>query len=178
MAEPSTLARPYAEAVFRLADAAGRLQEWSDMLANMAKVATEPAVESAMGDPNLSGIQRAGLFIRILEGQLNAEAENLLRVLAENRRLELLPEIALQFEVLKNEREGIVEAQVISAFPMENAQLGELVMRLEKRTGKRVKPHLSVDQDLIAGVRVVIGDKVYDASVRAQLAALEAALKS
>jgi F-type H+-transporting ATPase subunit delta len=61
---------------------------------------------------------------------------------------------------------------------MDNAQLGDLVVRLEKRTGKRVKPHVSVDQDLIAGVRVVIGDKVYDASVRAQLAALEAALKS
>jgi F-type H+-transporting ATPase subunit delta len=178
MAEPSTLARPYAEAVFRLADAAGKRQEWSDMLANLAKVAAEPAVERAMGDPNLSGPQLAGLFIRILEGQLNAEAENLLRVLAENRRLESLPEIAMQFEVLKNEREGIVDAHVVSAFPMESAQLGDLVMRLEKRTGKRVKPHVSVDQNLIAGVRVVIGDKVFDASVRAQLAALGAALKS
>ena len=178
MAEPSTLARPYAEAAFRLADAAGKRQEWSDMLANLAKVAAEPAVAQAMGDPNLSAPKLAGLFIRILEGQLDREAENLVRVLAENRRLELAPEIALQFEALKNEREGVVEAHVLSAFPLENVQLGELVKRLEKRTGKRVKPQVSVDQDLIAGVRVVIGDKVFDASVRAQLAALEVALKS
>lgn len=177
MAEPSTLARPYAEAVFRLADTAGKLPEWSDVLADLAKVAVDPAVEAAMGDPNLSAPKLAGLFIRILEGRLSREAENLVRVLAENRRLELLPQIAEQYEMLKNEREGIVEAEVISAFPMEDGQLSQLVTRLEQRTGKRVKPQVRIDPDLIAGVRVVIGDKVIDASVRAQLAALEAALK-
>jgi F-type H+-transporting ATPase subunit delta len=177
VAEPSTLARPYAEAVFRLADGAGKLSEWSDMLANLAHVAVDPAVEAAIGDPNLSAPKLAGLFIRILGGQLSREAENLVRVLADNRRLELLPQIAEQYEVLKNEREGIVEAEVISAFPMQNGQLSQLVARLEQRTGKRVKPQVRVDPDLIAGVRVVIGDKVIDASVRAQLAALEAALK-
>jgi F-type H+-transporting ATPase subunit delta len=177
MAEPITLARPYAEAVFRLADGAGKLSQWSDVLSNLAKVAADPAVDAAMGDPNLPAPKLAGLFIRILEGQLHREAENLVRVLAENRRLELLPQIAEQYEMLKNEREGIVEAEVVSAFPMESGQLSQLVARLEQRTGKRVRPQVSVDPDLIAGVRVVIGDKVIDASVRAQLAALEAALK-
>jgi F-type H+-transporting ATPase subunit delta len=177
MAEPSTLARPYAEAVFRLADSAGKLQEWSDVLGNLAKVAADPAVDAAMGDPNLSAPKLAGLFIRILEGRLSQEAENLVRVLADNRRLELLAQIAEQYETLKNEREGIVEADVTSAFPMENGQLAQLVERLEQRTGKRVKPQVRIDPELIAGVRVVIGDKVIDASVRAQLAALEAALK-
>jgi F-type H+-transporting ATPase subunit delta len=177
MAEPSTIARPYAEAVFRLADAAGKLGAWSDMLANLAKVAAEPAVATALKDPNLTAPKAAGMLIGILSGQLDGEAENLVRVLAENRRLDVLPEIASQFEALKNEREGVVEAEIVSAAPLENGQLEALVSRLESRTGKRVKPHVSVDQDLIAGVRVLIGDKVIDGSVRAQLQALEAALK-
>jgi F-type H+-transporting ATPase subunit delta len=177
MAEPSTIARPYAEAVFRLADSAGKLGPWSDMLANLAKVAAEPAVDAALKDPNLSGPKAAGMLIGILSGQLDAEAENLVRVLAENRRLEALPEIASQFEALKNEREGVLEAEIVSAVPLEQGQLEALVSRLESRTGKRVKPHVSIDEDLIAGVRVLIGDKVIDGSVRARLQALEAALK-
>jgi F-type H+-transporting ATPase subunit delta len=177
MAEPSTLARPYAEAVFRLADANGKLGEWSDMLANLAAVAADPNVAAAVNDPNLSASKVAGLFIGILGGRLTGEAENMVRVLAENRRLEVLPEITSQFEQLKNDREGTVEAQIVSAFPMQDAQLNELVSRLEARTGKRLKPNVSVDPELIAGVRVEIGDKVIDGSVRGQLAALEAVLK-
>ena len=177
MAEPSTIARPYAEAVFRLADAAGKLGAWSDMLANLSKVAADPSVAAALNDPNLSGAKTAGMLIGVLSGQLSAEAENLVRVLADNRRLEVLPEIASQFEVLKNEREGVVEAEIVSALPLQNGQLEVLVSRLEARTGKRVKPQVSIDGDLIAGVRVLIGDKVIDGSVRAQLQALEAALK-
>jgi F-type H+-transporting ATPase subunit delta len=177
MAEPTTLARPYAEAVFRLADAAGKLREWSDMLANLAKVTADPTVAVALTDPNLSAPKAAGLLIGILSGQLTGEAENFVRVLAENRRLEVLAEIASQFEALKNEREGVVEAEIESAFPLEQAQLDELVSRLEARTAKRVKPHVGIDKDLIAGVRVTIGDKVFDGSVRAQLQALETALK-
>jgi F-type H+-transporting ATPase subunit delta len=177
MAEPSTLARPYAEAVFRLADSAGKLGEWSDMLGNLAQVVAEPTVANAMADPNLSAPQVAGMLIGILAGRLTGEAENMVRILAENRRLDLLPEISAQFETLKNEREGRVEAQIVSAFPLESGQLEELVSHLESRTGKRVRPHVSVDPDLIAGVRIVLGDKVIDGSVRAQLQALEGALK-
>jgi F-type H+-transporting ATPase subunit delta len=177
MAEPSTLARPYAEAVFRLADSAGTLGEWADMLANLAQVVAEPAVASAMSNPNLSTPEVADMLIGILSGQLTAEAENLVRVLAENRRLEWVPEISQQYEALKNEREGTVEADIISAFPLENGQLEALTAQLETRTGKRVKPHVSVDPDLIAGVRIEIGDRVIDGSIRAQLQALESTLK-
>ncbi len=177
MAETSTLARPYAEAAFRIADASGELARWSDMLADLAKVSAEPAIAAALRDPNLSSPKAAGLFIQVLAGRLTGEAENLVRVMAENRRLELLPEVAAQYEILKNEREGVVEAQIISAFPLDDAQLTDLVSRLEKKTGKRVKAEVSVDRELIAGVRIVIGDKVIDGSARAQLVALEAALK-
>ena len=177
MAETSTLARPYAEAAFRIADASATLARWSDMLADLAKVVADPAIAAALRDPNVSAPKAAGLFIQVLAGRLTGEAENLVRVLAENRRLDVLPEVVAQYEILKNQREGVVEAQVISAFPLDDAQLAELVSRLEKMTGKRVKAEVSMDRELIAGVRVVVGDKVIDGSARAQLVALEAALK-
>lgn len=177
MAELSTLARPYAEAVFRIADASGSLGEWSETLSNLANVAANPSIAAAIEDPNVSTAKVAGLFIQVLAGKLTGEAENFVRVLAENRRLELLPEIAAQYDVLKNDRQGVVEAEVVSAFPMSDAQLAELVAQLEQKTGKRVKVEVSVDPELIAGVRIVIGDKVIDGSARAQLNALEAALK-
>jgi F-type H+-transporting ATPase subunit delta len=178
MAEPSTIARPYAEAVFRLADAQGKLAEWSDVLANLAAVASDERVRAAIGDPNLSAAKIAGLFISTLSGKLSGDAENLVRVLAENGRLDVLAEIRVQYEALKNEREGVVEAEVYSAFDMDEAQLADLVARLEKSTGRKVRARVSVDKELIAGVKVVLGDKVIDGSARAQLGALENALKA
>jgi F-type H+-transporting ATPase subunit delta len=178
MAEPSTVARPYAEAAFRLADEAGALGKWSEMLAALALVAGDPRVRAAVADPNLSDAKAAGLFISILSGNLTGDAENFVRVLAENGRLGLLPEIRAQFEALKNEREGVLEAEVHSAFELSQAQLAELVQRLEKKTGRKVKARIEIDKDLIAGVRIVLGDKVIDGSARAQLGALETALKA
>ena len=98
MAEPSTLARPYAEAVFQLADASGKLGEWSDTLANLAAISTDPRVAAAIVNPELSSSKVADIFIDVLAGKLSPEAENLVRVLAVNRRLQLLPEISRQFE--------------------------------------------------------------------------------
>jgi F-type H+-transporting ATPase subunit delta len=178
MAEPRTVARPYAEAAFKLADEAGALARWSEMLASLAAVAADPRVRLAAADPRLSDAQRAGLFIGILAGQLTGEAENFVRVLAHNDRLDLLPEIREQFEALKDEREGVVEAELQSAFELSDAQLKDIVQRLEKKTGRKVRPRVSVDRELIGGVKIVLGDKVIDGSARAQLAALEAALKA
>jgi F-type H+-transporting ATPase subunit delta len=178
MAEPSTVARPYAEAVFKLADAAGTLQKWSEMLAALAAVAADPRVSAAIKDPKRSDAQIAGLFISILAGKLSGDAENLVRVLAENGRLELLPEIRDQYAALRNEREGIVEAEVQSAFELSEAQVNDLVSRLEKRTGRKVRAKVTLDKELIGGIRIVLGDKVIDGSARAQLGALENALKA
>ena len=178
MAEPSTIARPYAEAVFKLADAAGRLREWSQMLAALAVVAQDERVLRAIRDPRLSDAKVAGLFISILTGKLTADAENFIRVLAENKRLELLPEIHSQYEALKNEREGVIEAEVQSAFSLSEAQVADLVQRLEKKTGRKVRTKVHIDQELIGGVKLLLGDKVIDGSVRAQLSALETALKA
>ena len=178
MAEPSTVARPYAEAAFKLADASNALGKWSEMLAGLALVAQDARVRAAIADPNRSDAQVAGIFIAALGGKLTAEGENFVRVLAENKRLELLPLIQQQFEALKNEREGVVEAQVQSAFELTQAQVADLLQRLEKKIGRKIKPKIEISKDLIAGVRIVLGDKVIDGSARAQLGALEAALKA
>jgi len=178
MAEPSTIARPYAEAAFRLADGQGKLADWSAALANLAAVAADARVKAAVGDPSLPAAKVAGLFISILAGKLTGETENFVRVLAENGRLDVLAEIRTQYEVLKNEREGTVEAEVYTPFEMNAAQVADLVQRLEKRTGRKVRTRVLIDKNLIGGVKIVIGDKVIDGSARAQLGALEAALKA
>jgi F-type H+-transporting ATPase subunit delta len=178
MAELNTIARPYAEAVFSLADQAAGLTEWSAMLDALAQVARSERIRGALVDPTLSAPQLAGIILGILAGQLSAECENFVRVLAENRRLEALPEIRMQFEALKNEREGVVEADIRSALELDAAQVADLVARLEKHTGRKVKAKLSLDRELIGGVKVVIGDKVIDASARAQLTALANALRA
>ena len=178
MAEPSTIARPYAEAVFRLADAQGKLADWATALANLSAVAGDERIRAAVDNPNLPAAKAAGLFISVLAGKLPADGENFVRVLAENGRLDVLSEISAQYQNLKNAREGVVEAEVYSAFEMNDGQIADLVARLEKKTGRKVKARVSVDQGLIGGVKVVIGDKVIDGSARAQLAALENALKA
>lgn len=178
MAEPSTVARPYAEAAFRLADSAGALAKWSEMLGVLAAVGDDERVRAAVTDPKMTDAKSAGIFISILAGRLSAEAENFVRVLAENGRLGLLPEIRAQFEALKNEREGVVEAEVQTAFELTEAQVADLVQRLEKRTGRKVKARVRLVKELIGGVKVILGDKVIDGSARAQLGALETALKA
>jgi F-type H+-transporting ATPase subunit delta len=178
MAEPSTIARPYAEAAFRLADAQGKLADWAAAIANLAAVAADERVRAAIGDPNIPAAKVAGLIISILSGKLSGETENFVRLLAENGRLDVLAEIRSQYEALKNEREGVVEAEITTAFEMDQAQLADLVARLEKKTGRKVRARVSVDKALIGGVKIAIGDQVIDGSARAQLGALENALKA
>ncbi|KPK19157.1 MAG: F0F1 ATP synthase subunit delta [Betaproteobacteria bacterium] len=177
MAETATIARPYAEAVFRLADDAGKLADWSAVLGNLAAVAADQEVRAAINDPNLSPTKVAGLFIAILAGRLTGEAENFVRVLAENRRLEVLPEIRTQYETLRNERESVVDADIYTAFELDDTQVAQLVAGLEHKTGRKVKARVQLEKELIGGVKIVIGDQVIDASARAQLDALESALK-
>jgi F-type H+-transporting ATPase subunit delta len=178
MAEPSTVARPYAEAVFKLADGQSALGKWSEMLSALAAVAADARVRAAITDPNQSDAKVAGVFISILAGKLSGDAENLVRLLAENGRLELLPAIRTQYEALKNDREGVVEAEIYSAFELTKPQLDDLLKRLEAKTGRKVRARVETDKELIGGVKVLLGDKVIDGSARAQLGALENQLKA
>jgi len=175
MAEAVTIARPYAEAVFRLADAGGALAKWSQTLAVMAQVAANPDVRAAIGNPNLGSGELYGLITGAC-GDLATEAQNLLRILIDNDRLSLVPEIRDLFEELKNEREGVVDAVIASAYPLADGQLSSLVADLEQRFGRKVNPRVSVDPELIGGVRVQVEDEVIDGSVRGKLAAMAAVL--
>ena len=175
MAENVTIARPYAEAIFALADAGGALGRWSQTLAVMATVAANPELRAATGDPNLSAEQVYGLFAGAC-GDLATEAQNLVRVLIENGRLATLPEIRDIYEELKNAREGVVDAVITSAYPLASGQLSALVAELEQRFKRKVKPEVNVDAALIGGVRMQVGNEVIDGSVRGKLAAMAAAL--
>jgi F-type H+-transporting ATPase subunit delta len=175
MAEIATIARPYAEAVFKVADGEGKLAAWADVLDRLAAVAANPAIGELLGDPNVTPDQLYGV-IAGAAGDLPAEAQNLVRVLIENGRVAVLPEVRDLFVELKHQREGVVDAAIESAFPLDDAQLATLVGELETRFKRKVKPQVAVDQDLIGGVKVVVGDEVIDGSVRGKLAAMAAAL--
>ena len=178
MAELSTVARPYAQAAFKLADAAGSLGPWSEALDALALVSQDSVVQALTGNPNVSPGRLAGLVIDVLDGKLLAEVQNFVRLVAENRRVAALVEIRDQFEVLKNAREGVQDVEIVSAFELDDAQRSELAARLEKSTGKKVTVHVTLDPHLIGGVKIIMGDKVIDASARAQLAALESTLRA
>ncbi len=176
MAELATLARPYAEAVFGLADEAGRLTEWSRAVAAMAEVVAHPEVRRYVDDPNLAPDELYAMFASLCSVELDADAQNFLRVLIANDRLLLLPEVRRQFENLKHEREGVVEAAIASAFPLSDTQRADLVSNLERRFKRKIDPHVTVDPSLIGGVRIAVGDEVIDGSVRGMLAAMSASL--
>ncbi len=177
MAETTTIARPYAEAIFRLADQKGRLGAWANLLDNLAGVAGNPDVQATIGNPKLTATQLESLFLSLC-GEGDAEGKSLVRVLVENRRLAILPEIREAFEALKREREGVLEAEIFSAFPLSDAQKINVVDDLERKFKRRVVATVAIDPELIGGVKIIVGDQVIDASVRARLAAMETALKS
>jgi len=178
MAENVTIARPYAEAAFQLASAGNALGPWSEALDRLAAVATDPQMRDCISDPKLAQQQLAGVFLDIAGTGLTAEQQNYVRVLVENERLQVLPEIRDLFVALKNEHEGVKEANIASAFPMDDSTLKTLVADLEARFKAKLNVTVSVDPELIGGVKIAVGDEVIDASVRGKLANMAAALKN
>ena len=177
MAELATIARPYAEALFRVAKS-GNLAAWSDLVSEMAAVAALPDVKSFASNPKLSDTQVSETFLSLLKSNVSPEAKNFVGMLVENSRLALLPEIAAQFFALKNAAEGAADAEISSAFELTDAQVKDLVATLEKKFGRKLNPTVTVDTSLIGGVRVTVGDEVLDTSVRAKLQKMHAALAS
>jgi len=178
MAETATIARPYAEALFRIASEtnAGNLAAWSELVSEMGQVAANPDMKALADDPNVPGDKLVPLFLSVLKSPVNDEAKRFVTLLVENNRLTVLPEIAEQFHALKNAREGSADVEITSAFPMEGATLTDLVAVLERKFGRKLVPTVAVDPSLIGGVRVKVGDEVLDTSVRARLAAMQATL--
>ena len=178
MAENLTIARPYAEAVFASADAEGKLQEWSQALQRLAMIVSDPDMHSAIGNPKIAPEQLYELVAAPAGDTLNAQVQNFVRVLIENDRLAVLPEIATSFESLKNEREGVIEAQIESAFPVDDAALAQLVGDLELRFKRKVRPQVTIDRELIGGALITVGDEVIDGSVRGRLENMASALRT
>jgi F-type H+-transporting ATPase subunit delta len=176
MAEPVTVARPYAEAVFKLASEGNALAAWSDAIANIAGVVADSRVQACISDPNVSAQQLEGLVLGVVGDKLSGEARNFVQVLVHNNRLDLMPLIRVHFEALKREQEGVLEAKIISALPMNDAQVNQLVAQLESKYQRKVTAQVETDASLIGGVKIVIGDKVIDATVRGKLDAMAAAL--
>ncbi|MFT3760326.1 F0F1 ATP synthase subunit delta [Thauera sp.] len=177
MAENVTIARPYADAAFELARGAGALGPWSEALDRLAALAADPDMRACIADPNLSASQLVQLVLDVA-GTLSAEQQNFVRVLVDNERLQLLPEIRDLFVALKNEHEGVLEAEIASAFPLDDASLASLKSDLEARFKAKLNIQVHIDPALIGGVRIAVGDEVIDASVRGKLANMAAALKN
>ena len=177
MAELATVARPYAEALFRVAQT-GDMAAWSELVSQLAQVGANPDVQAFAANPKLSNAELVATLTSLVKAPVTPEATNFLTMLAENGRIALLPEIGTQFQVLKNAQLGAADAHIASAFALSDAQVAELVGVLEKKFGRKLNPSVTVDPSLIGGVRVLVGDEVLDTSVRAKLQQMHVALTS
>ena len=175
MAELATIARPYAEALFRSSADAGLVAQ----VAALASVASDPGLRQFADSPKVAVEQVEGVLVGVLAGQgvtLSSAAQNLLRTVLDNGRLAALPEIAAQYHALVSAQSGVSDATVQSAFEISPALLPEVVATLEKRFGRKLKPTVVIDPSLIGGIRVVVGDEVLDTSVKARLEQMKVAL--
>jgi F-type H+-transporting ATPase subunit delta len=174
MAEIATIARPYAEALFKAAGAdAVATSVWLDEL---AAVAGNDQLRQFADSPKASDEQVFGVVSGVLKGGLSPMGQNFLRTVIENGRMAALPEIADQFRALKNAQQGSSDAVVYSAFDMDGATLADLSGVLERRFGRKLNLQVERQPDLIGGVRVVVGDEVLDTSIKARLEQMKVAL--
>lgn len=178
MAELSTLARPYAKAAFANALASNQLADWSAMLAFTSVVADDDAMKSVIGSPSMTHEQKAKAFVNVCDGKLSEQGQNLISVLAENKRLALLPQIAEQFEQFKSEQEKAVDVEIQTAFELKNEQEEKLATALATKLDRKVNLSSTVDRSIIGGAVIRAGDLVIDASVRGKLAKLAEAIGS
>ncbi|MGH8442766.1 MAG: F0F1 ATP synthase subunit delta [Nevskiaceae bacterium] len=186
MAEPSTLARPYAKAVFELARdeqeagagraAAGGLADWSALLAGLAGAVRDKSVAAAIGHPAVGRGQLADVLIQAMGPKATEQAKNLLRLLSEYGRLKLAPMIAEQYEALRAEHERRVDVEIVSAVPVDAAQQQALVAAVQKKLNRDVKVEWKTDPSLIAGAQIRAGDTIIDGSISGELARLRQAL--
>lgn len=178
MAEAVTVARPYADAVYKLAVAKNALAEWSEMLRKATEITTNENVKALIGNPIVSSRQLSEILLEIGKKQFNEDGRKFLHILAENGRIGLLPQIQFLFEQLKAQHDGVLEANIVSAFEISGSQLKKMIGALELKFKRKVEAKVQIDPGLIGGVIVEIGDEIYDASVRGKLEAMANALKS
>ncbi len=178
MAERATIARPYAKAAFEYARGAKAFSEWSRGLNTAAEIVADPRVSRLCSSPQLSAAELAGLVTDLGGASLDAGMQNFVRVLAENRRLLLLPEIAAQYAELRSAVENTMDVEVTSAVALDAAQSANLVRALNARLKRQVRLQNSVDSALLGGAIVRAGDLVIDGSLKGRLERLATELGS
>lgn len=176
MSDISTIARPYARAVFETARDNKSQPKWSEALALMSLVANDPTMNDVLDNPKMTKDQKGELFASVCADEIDDNGKNFIKLLAENERLSALPAIAEQFETLRSEDEGVVEAEVTSAMPLTDDQESALKESLKKKLGSDITLTTKVDESLIGGVVIRAGDMVIDGSIQSQLASLSNAL--
>jgi len=176
MAEKRTIARPYAVAAFGLAKEQNELAKWSEMLGFAAIVVTDKTMQDYVNNPKVEQETLTRLMLEVCGDQLNELGKNFIKVLVANKRLSFLPEIAVLYNDLRADAEKTVEAEVISAFPLTDAQQSNLIEGLKKRLGREVTLVSKVDENLLGGAIVRAGDLVIDGSVQGQLSKLATTL--
>ncbi len=169
MAERATIARPYAKAAFEYAHAGNALAAWSQGLKVAAEIATDPRVARLINDPRWTAADLAGLITDAAGPKLDAAMQNFVRVLAENHRLVLLPEIAAHYEAARAQVENTVDVDVISAVALDAAQAEKLKQALNTRLRRQVRMQNSVDASLLGGAVIRAGDLVIDGSLKGRL---------
>lgn len=175
MSEAITTARPYAQAAFEEAQRQGNLKGWSAMLLSLAEAAEHPEFRAVATHPQVSKKQAESLVEGLLD-EVNAEQRNFARLLVDNRRLLVLPEIYALFESLRAEAEKTVNVVVDSAYELSATQQEKIVASLKKRMGREVKLTCKIDGQLLGGIVIRAGDKVIDGSARARLGEMANAL--
>ncbi|WP_369600507.1 F0F1 ATP synthase subunit delta [Hahella sp. SMD15-11] len=178
MAESTTLARPYAKAAFELAREANRLDAWADALAFMTYVVQDAEVAAVIGNPGVTSAGKASLIIDILDGRLDEAQQNFVRLLAENKRLALIPQIEAMFKRYKAAEEASVDVTIETAYELDGEQESLLVEALKKKLNRTVRVSSEVKRSLIGGVVIRAGDLVIDGSIRGRLNKLAEALAS
>ena len=169
MAENSTIARPYAQAAFDIANEKGDLKSWSDMLQLIAAVASDAVLSDMISNPSIEREKVVEIIVDVCGDNLNDLAKNFVKVLADNGRLNVATEIALGFEEHRAEAEKTVEAEVTSAFPLSDAQAKSITEALKKRLGREVTLVANVDETIVGGAIIRAGDLMIDGSVNGQL---------
>jgi len=169
MLDKASIANPYARAVFEQARQNNSLESWSVTLNLAANIVQDPTMREIIHNPLISSKQIVDIILNAVQDQFSDEACNFIRVLATNNRISVLPEIAMLYEKQRADLENRLEAEIISAFPMDAMQERIMTQALEKRFGRTIHTTIQVDQNLIGGAIVRVGDVVIDGSLRAGL---------
>ena len=169
MAEISTIARPYAVAAYKLGKEQSALAKWSEMLGFATQVANDAKMQAYINDPKVVASDLQNTFLKVCGDKLNDNAQNLIKVLVEYGRMSILPAITSAFEALKAQDEGTLDARIIAASKPSEAELKDLLKRLEAKFGKKIEADVTIDAELIGGFKIIVGDTVIESSVKGQL---------